>query len=212
MPDPVIVKGKRVALTGRTGSGKTYLGQWLMLKTAFHWVVLDSKHDPGFDLWRPYDGLLTSRALRRAWVDHQIVVVRPKPHQSRADILDAYLGDLHGAFTNFGTFIDELYQVVRRGQPGDGLTGLVTRGRARGQSVIMGAQRPSRVPLFMFSEADFIASMSLSLPDDRHRVYEYIGSPRVLRKLPARQWYWFDVAKEDLHLYDAVSINPASPA
>lgn len=209
MPDPFIPPGKRCALTGQAGSGKTYLGKWLMLKSPMQWVVIDSKHDSGFDDWRPVAGLLSMRALKRAWTDRPIVVIRPTPRQTKAEILDAYLGDLHDGYVGFGTFIDELYQVVRRGQPGDGLTGMVTRGRDRKQSIIMGAQRPSRVPLFMFSEANFIATMRLSLPDDRHRIYEYVGSPRVMRKLPARKWYWFDVDKDDLTLYDAVSINAA---
>lgn len=206
---PRILPGQRLAVVGRAGSGKTYLTQWFILRSPQRWVILDTKHDPNFDSWKPSSGLLRMSALRRRWEDARHVVVRPDPHQTQNVVLDAYLGELHDAFEGFGTLIDETYQVALGNRPGPGLTGLVTRGRAREQSVIMGAQRPSWVPKFMFSEANHIAVLSLSVADDRKAVYNFVGDQTVMERLPARHWLHFDVDATILSRYGAVKIKPA---
>ena len=179
--DPAIDFGTRLALVGRAGSGKTHLGKWFMLTSGMRWVVLDSKHDSGFSKWRPMRGLASSRQIARAWKEEQVVVIRPEPHENAPAVLDAYLGDLHDMFDGFGTFIDETYQVAIGGRPGAGLTGLVTRGRDRRQAVIMGMQRPAWVPKFVFSEANYMAILSLSLMQDRKAMFErYMAQPHPL--------------------------------
>lgn len=206
---PAIEPGKRVTLVGRTGSGKTTLGKWLMLRAPLRWAILDTKHDSSFAEWRPAAGLQSMRAIKRAWRERQMVVIRPAPHEMHPRTLDAYLGELHDAFDTFGTMVDEVYQFSSSQFPGPGLTGLVTRGRDRRQAVIMGSQRPARVPLFIYSESDHLAIMALSLPADRKRVFEFAGGrPEVMAKMEPRYWWWFDVATERLRLYGPVSINP----
>ena len=73
----------------------------------------------------------------------------------------------------------------------------------------MGAQRPARVPLFVFSESDHLGIMALSLNADRKRVFEFAGGRvEVMAKMEPRYWWWFDVASERLRLYSPVVINP----
>jgi hypothetical protein len=207
-PVPLIIPGKRLAVVGRTGSGKTYLERWFMLRSGLRWVVLDTKHDPGFNDWRPSGGLLEPKALKRRWADTPYIVVRPHPVQNNPATLDYYLGQLHDAFEGFGVCVDETYQVVTGPRPGPGLTGLVTRGRVRRQAVILGSQRPSWVPRFMFSEADYVAAMSLTLLADRQRVFEFTGDQRSLLRLAPREWLWYDVAANHMTLYAPVLIAP----
>lgn len=204
---PQLAPGERAALVGRSGSGKTYLGRYLMLRTPLRWVVLDSKWDPGYDRYAPLKGICGARTLTRAWDGQQIVVVRPKPSENKAAILDMWLGELHDWFEGFGTLIDETYQVSVGTQPGDGLTGLVTRGRARRQTVIMGCQRPTWVPLFVFTESNFVAELSLSTDKDRKRVADSTGVPAAMEQLPPRYWLWIDIAGASATKYGPVTIS-----
>ena len=212
MPDvnnPGLDPGQRMALVGRAGSGKTYLSKYFLLGSPQRWVVLDTKGDSNFDDWQPLKGLQAMARLGRQWREKKIVVVRPHSREMASALtLDSYLGELHDSFDNFGTLVDETYQIQLGGKPGPGLTGLVARGRDRKQSVIMGAQRPSWVPLFVFSEANFIASLSLNLPADRDRVYQFTGHNAVLSRLPPRSWFWYDVAADKLRRYAPVAIRP----
>lgn len=213
MTAPTVPLGTRLAIFGRTGSGKTYLTRWFLLRSPprQRWVVLDTKHDPEYSDWRPRGGLLSMKALERAWNNQRIVVLRPYPAETNPEVLDAYLGTLHEAWDNFGTVVDEAMQVCPSAMTaGPGITGLLTRGRVRGQAAIVGTQRPARVPRFVFSEASAFAVMALNIEQDRKSAYGFTGRPEVMRKLPAREWLYYDVAGDSLTTYSPVSILPAT--
>jgi hypothetical protein len=205
--DPIIKPGERLNLTGRSGSGKTYLGRWFMIRAPMNWVVLDSKHDPSFDKDNPIEGLAPASKLIKGWSKSPIVVVRPSSHENNPAILDNYLGFLHDAFDNFGVNIDEAYQCTNGPHPGPGLKGLLTRGRVRKQSVIVSSQTPSWIPKFCFSEANYFANMTLNLPEHRERIRQFIGDDRVLQKIPSREWWWYDVGGDELTRFGPVTIN-----
>ena len=204
---PRIRAGERLSLMGRSGSGKTYLGRWFMARSGLKWVVLDTKHDPAFDKYVAKGGLLTMQEIARAFKERTIVVVRPNGPENKPPILDAYLNDLHEAFENFGINIDETYQVALGSRPGPGLTGLITRGRVRGQAVICGSQRPSWVPRFCFSEANYFAVMSLNTEDDREKITSFTGDERMMEKLAQRKWWWYNVGDDELVKYGAVTLE-----
>lgn len=208
---PALRIGERLALTGRTGVGKTYLGKWFILRNPQQWVVMDTKADPSFDEWRPRAGLLTMRAIGRLWRDgRKAVVIRPHPREMGGKNLDAYLEELHSSFDGFGTFIDEAYQFQIGGLPGKGLTGLISRGRVRKQTVIMGAQRPRLVAAFMFSEATYMAIMDLLTTTDRKTMNDKTGRDEVFVRLPKREWLWYDVDAQTLRRFPPVTIVPKS--
>lgn len=205
---PIIEPGKRLGVFGRAGSGKTYLQKWFLLMTTFRWVIMDTKHDPGFDDWRPVNGLIPMRDIFRAWQrDNQFVVIRPKPAETNLATLDAYLGQLHEAFDNFGVLIDETYHFCNGPYPGPGMIGLITRGRARKQAVILGAQRPARIPIFVLSEANAYAVLSLTMDTDRERMAELSGRKEMLDRLPVRDWFYYSVDEGTLTRYAPVSIR-----
>ncbi len=204
---PKIMGGQRFAVCGRAGSGKTYLEKWLMFSSSLKWVVLDSKHDPGFDEMSPNDGLLMPTRIQRLWNDRKHIVVRPNSRENDIKVLDAYLEELHESFDNFGVCIDETYQVAMTSKAGPGLTGLVTRGRARKQAVILGSQRPAWVPRFVFSEANAIIVMALTLKQDRERIYEMTEQPIVLKAVEPRHWLFCDVAGATVAKFSPVTIK-----
>lgn len=202
--------GTRIALFGRSGSGKSYLGKWMILRsTSMRWIVLDTKHDPIFDDWHIVTGLPSARQMTEAWGRHANVVVRPAPDENNDAILDLWLAMLHDAFTRFGILIDETYQVAYGTRAGPGFTGLVTRGRVRGQTVIMGSQRPAWVPRYVFSEAVGYCIMSLNLKGDRERVAEMVGDRwyrDVMAPMQRRQWLYYDVDNDRLLKMSPVTI------
>lgn len=209
---PTVRLGTRLAVFGRTGSGKTYLIRWVLLRSPGNWVVLDTKHDPEWGRgWRPRAGLLSPARLAQVWERDRVVILRPTPAETNPATLDAYIGTLHEAFDNFGMVIDEAMQVCPSAMTaGPGITGLLTRGRVRGQAAIVGTQRPARVPRFVFSEASAFVVMALNLEQDRRSAFAFTGSPAVLRKLPARRWLYYDVAADEITAYSPVTILSAT--
>ncbi len=206
MFDGKLSGGQRLALFGRAGSGKTYLSQWMLLRSKLKWIVLDTKHDPNFDEWRPVGSLIAPSRMSRLWQDRQHIVIRPGPEQSTPQALDHYLYELHDSFENFGILIDETYQVAYGPKAGPGLTGLITRGRARKQAVICGSQRPAWVPRFVFTEANYYIIMSLNIAGDRKTVYDFTGKKRVLDRVEPRHWLHYDVASDQMTAYRPVKI------
>lgn len=207
-PHGPILPGHRIAVFGRAGSGKTYLTRYAILRSAnMRWIVIDTKHDPEFDDWAPESGLVKMDTLARLWRERAIVVVRPNPHQMLPAILDAYLGDLHDGFERIGVSIDETYQVAFGPKAGPGLTGLVTRGRVRNQSVIMGSQRPAWVPRFVFTEANGFVVMNLTLLVDKKAVFDMTGKVRVLERVEPRHWLYYNVGDDRLTAYKPVTIK-----
>lgn len=206
---PIIEAGKRLAVCGRAGSGKSTLQKWFMLRSNLRWIIMDTKHDDdafsGWNIMR--GGLQSPQRIAREWRNNQYVTIRPSPKETKPLALDDYLGELHDAFENYGILLDEMYHYALGGQAGPGLTGLVTRGRARKQAVIMGQQRPARVPLFVLSEANAFAVMSLTLEQDRKRMLELTGQPVMMDRLEPRHWVYFQVDTEELTRYGPVTIQ-----
>lgn len=202
--------GQRIALFGRAGSGKSHWSKWAVLRSgALRWLILDTKYDPIWNDWPILEALPSSRQLREAWSAHERVVVRPLPAENNEAVLDLWLEMVHDQFNRFGIVIDETYQVAFGSRAGTGFTGLVTRGRVRGQTVIMGAQRPAWVPLFVFTEATGYAIMSLTVRDDRARVAGMVGDRwrgYVMRPVRERSWLWYDVGRDRLTTMQPVVI------
>lgn len=209
-PSSPLRSGQRLGLFGRSGSGKTYLAKWIILQTPnLRWLILDSKHDPNFDAWFPREGLPAPRQIMKWWRKHGRIVVRPKPEENDPRILDLWLSVIHDGLERFGLLIDEGYQVTRGVQPGPGLTGLITRGRIRGQTIIVGSQRPAWLPRFVFSEANGYIVMNLALRDDRERVADMVSDryhEAVLTPLPPREWLYYDIAADRLSHFRPVTI------
>jgi hypothetical protein len=189
--------------------GKSYWAKWAVLRShRLRWVILDTKHDPEWDSWYIQSPLPSARQLGELWREHERVVVRPAPAENIDGVLDIWLEMLHENFNRFGIVIDETYQVAFGPRAGPGFTGLVTRGRVRGQTVIMGAQRPAWVPKFVMTEANGYAIFALNVMTDRQVVAGMVGDRwkrQVLGRLTPRRWLWYDVASDRL-----VSMNPVA--
>ena len=209
MKIPIIDKGTRASVFGRSGVGKTTLNKWLMLHSPMRWIVLDTKYDDAFNNYKIVNKLPSMGDIANGIKNSKFYVVRPKPNEiSNSSILDDWLFDIHDGFNNIGVNIDEGYQVALGSNAGPGLTGLLTRGRARGQSVIVGSQRPARLPLFVFTEANHYFVMQLSSLDDKKKVADYTGKREILKeRIEPRHWMHFNVASGELVRYGPVSFT-----
>lgn len=164
----VINSDERLLITGKTGSGKTFLARYLT-KGLRRLVVLDGKGtltDWGLDDFG-------SRGLRQ-----DVFRLRAIPPIGR-DPLEYWDGVLTDCFKagNLTVYIDELYAV---NPPGNkilpGLWALYTRGREFGIGVWSSTQRPTWIPLVALSEAEHFVMFRLSLMEDRQRLAAFMSA------------------------------------
>lgn len=205
---PYVPRGKRTLLVGRTGSGKTSLARWLINRSPGAWLVLNPKYTSGFRNMADSTTIrsLDIEELARQFETKRIVIVEPPEGSNDPQILDDYIEAVRKSFDNLGLYIDELVMVHRNNQCGDGLKHWLTLGREANLSFIGSTQRPRRISLFCFSESDYFSMMQLNLADDRKRVYEFVGNPKVLVNPPLHYWRWYDVNGDRLQTYKPVPI------
>ena len=202
---PLIDPGKRAILSGRTGSGKSTLGCWLLNRSKQHWVILNPKWTaaykslPDSAVLKKFDSSTIIRSIEK----NRFTILNFEGLNTDAEYMDDVISYIHGSLENVGLCADELYTLHTRGQPGKGLIGWLTRGRELKQSFIGMTQRPAWVSRFCYSEADYIVGMDLSLKEDRKRLYECTGSEHFEDRMPPRKWLFYDVASDDIKRYGA---------
>jgi hypothetical protein len=205
---PIVGPGKRAIVSGRTGSGKSTLGCWLLNRSLQHWAILNPK-------WtQAYKNLPDSKVLTRfnesvfsdSLEKNRFTIINFDGKSSKADYMDDVISHIHGSFENVGLCADELYTLHTGGKPGPGLTGWLTRGRELKQSFMGMTQRPAWISRFCYSEADYIVGMDLSLKEDRKRLFDNTGNPHFLNRLEPRKWLWYDVNGDAIVLYGAVPL------
>ena len=195
MAQLVIKSNERIALVGKTGSGKTYMARQLTIGLT-RLVVLDPKGTIGLatgrDGWNVEDW---SRAGAKRLADGAPVRLRvPGPGPDDPDPFGYWMPFLRELFNagDCALYIDEMFAVNRPGTfPSAELMALYTRGRELGIGVFAATQRPSLVPLVMLSECEWLFTFRLLLEQDRKRMAEICGTA-VLAPVPPDQLhgYW----------------------
>lgn len=206
MAYPRINPGKRALVAGRTGSGKSTFGKWLLERSPQYWVILNPKHTKAYNDMDESVTIhsLDLRDIERGLTKNRYVIVNPPSRDSTPDIMDDFILGLHESFSNVGLCCDELYSLHKNGVAGQGLIGWLTRGRELKQSFLGLTQRPAWLSQFLFSESDYICGMSLALEKDRKRMAEMTGRSEFMAKIPPRHWLWYVAETEGLNFYGPV--------
>lgn len=208
--EPRILPGKRAIIAGRTGSGKSTLGKWLLARSPGRWIILNPKWTSAYNSL-PDSNIVKSldpRKVERSMMQHHFTIINPGKGESDAESMDQFIEHMHDSYSNFGICADELYTLHRgNGVAGDGLIGLLTRGRELKQSFLGMTQRPAFISKFLFSESDYICGMSLALADDRKKMFDNTSRDEFRAQLPPHKWLWYDVAKADLRYFGPVPVD-----
>lgn len=187
MPSIVVKSNDRAAIVGATGSGKTFLAQYLTWNVK-RFVVCDPKGTLrgrwGLEEWseRTRDLLLDGKPVR-------VRIPAPVVVRSKEDPdWEPFLWDVYDA-GNCLLYVDEVYGVVPIGRKSQALNAIYTRGRELGIGAIACSQRPSWIPLELLSESSWFFMFRLLLDEDRKRMAAMMG-PAVTDPIRDPYGFW----------------------
>lgn len=178
----------RTAVIGRTGSGKTQFGVWLLSHAALEfqpYVIIDFKRDK-----------LIGRIPYAQDISYDDVPEKPGLYILRTSIkeltaLENFMDNILGA-ENTGLFFDETYPI---GKNSDAFNMLLTQGRSKHIQMFCLTQRPSWISRFVFSESDFFSVFDLNMRDDEISV-ERMTPLDLNDPLPKYHSHWHDVSEK----------------
>jgi hypothetical protein len=193
MPFTLPTLQQRAVVIGKTGTGKTFFGLWLLSRARYDvqpFVIIDYKHD------ELIGKIAHARVIKVGTIPRQpgIYIVRPLPHEN--DAVEAYLWEIWRR-GGIGVFCDEATLLPKPYQPG-AVRSIFVQGRSKRIPVIACTQRPSGISPYTFSEADFFAVFHLQKPEDRASIAAYTPwSPReMLERLPPHWCRWYDSPRD----------------
>lgn len=186
---------ERTSIVGRTGSGKTQQGAWVLSHANYDeipWMVLDFKGD---DLLNSITNA-QHKTLHDKLPKHPgVYIVHAHPHDE--DGIENFLMKLWER-ENIGLFIDEGYMVPRNSAA---LGGILTQGRSKKIPAIILSQRPAWLNRFVLSEADHYSVFHLNFKGDRKKVGEYLPEKISLDENPKEYHsHWYDVKRNRIFM------------
>ena len=179
---------QRLAIIGRTGSGKTQAGVWHLSLRSFDtvpWVAFNFKGDDLLDSLPGTKELDVDANIPSKPGLYLVEVAPDEKEEADEFLMKAW------QHQNVGLYIDEGYMLS--GLPG--YRRCLTQGRSRHIPMIVLSQRPVYMDRFTWTEADFFQLFQLSIPDDRKTIAGYMGAA-AYSPLPDYHSAWYDVAKD----------------
>lgn len=190
----------RLAIVGRTGSGKTQAALWHLSHVDFDrrpWVIIDYKND---DLINSID--------RAQLIDYEVVPDKPGIYILK--VLPRENDQISDWFRrvweqeDIGIYVDEGYMVDPRDE---WFEACLTQGRSKHIQMIVLSQRPVWLSRFVFSEASFFQVFDLTHAKDMDKVREYIrDDERLQLEKPLADYhsFYYDVGKRRLETFGPV--------
>lgn len=183
---------QRLAVVGRTGSGKTQAALWHLSNRNFDvrpWVIYDFKMDDHIE------------KLDAEEIDLEFVPKKPglyvvHPHPSQQEEVNEHLWKIW-AKERIGIFADEGYMIPNPVK-NNAFQACLTQGRSKQIPMIILSQRPVWLSRFVFSESDFFQIFQLNDLDDEKTVQRYIREKISTNSLPDYHSYYYDVSNRSL--------------
>jgi len=180
----------RHTIFGRTGSGKTQYGAWMLSEAGFDrqpFVIVDYKRDE----------LLNSCAYIREIglneVPKQAGLYIVHPSVNDSDGVEDWLWRVHGR-GNVGLYVDEGYMVPDKGA----MRAILTQGRSKHIPMTILTQRPVWVTRFAVSEADFYTVFTLNSGRDQKVIEDFLPRGALDDRLSKYHSRWYDVSEDVL--------------
>ena len=178
----------RTTVIGRTGTGKTQAGVWLLSHASYDrrpWIVFDYKRDELLNAIPFAERMdVTDKVPKHPGI--YLVGLHPSESEQAEDLMNR-IWEREGV----GVFVDEGL-MVQRGS--DAYQAVLTQGRSKSIPVITLIQRPFNVNRCALSEANYFMVFEISDRQDKKRVEEF--TPLDMdRSLPGEFYSWWYDAK-----------------
>jgi len=200
----------RLAVIGRTGSGKTWGMLWHLSRRSWGddtpederkvWIIFDTKGD-AFIADLHALGAIVIDIRKAPPTVPGLYIVRPLPIVDD-DAFDAFLWRCWQR-GGIGLCFDEGY-MIPSGPKHAAFATILTQGRSLEIPVIVNSQRPAWMSRFVWTESGFFQVFALSHADDVTTVRKFI--PKIPRdgSLPPYFSYYFDVGTDTLTRFSPV--------
>lgn len=201
----LLERGQRGVLIGQTGSGKTWGGIFQLQRSPAPLViVLDTKGEPAFNtlplpgeshgFYNSGDDFLSELKSKNL---PNYMIMRPEPAEMADPLeLDNLLQSIYARGKDCLVYVDEAYQWHVNGRAGAGLTGLLTRGRSKGISVLLATQRPAWISRFCFTEAQKFYIYRVTDRRDIKTIGEHIPAFNIKDLAPKYNFWYYDSAAD----------------
>lgn len=179
---------QRVVVMGKTGSGKTQFGVWLLSEAPFQkqpYVILDYKRDSLIGATDRIREIGLSELPKHPGV----YVVRPIP-ETDDDAVEQFLWKVWRRGKT-GLYFDETYMLPRDGNS-PALRAVLTQGRSLRIPVIALTQRPAWVSRFVFSESEYYSYFHFNDQEDIKTARRWFPPGLVETRLPRYNSVWYD--------------------
>lgn len=182
---------ERVAIVGRTGSGKTQQGAFLLSHydfTAMPWVIMDYKYDSLLNEIKNIETITLKDTVKKPG----LYIVHPMPGDDEQ--VEAFLWKLW-ARENVGIYTDEGYMIDKNSKA---FQSLLTQGRSKNIPMITLSQRPAYLSRFVFTEASHLSIFHMNDIKDEKRIQELMRES-IGERLPEYWSRWYNVAQNKIY-------------